>query len=183
LNTTYLSPKSRQTGAALVTGLIFMLVLTIIVVSALRSATLEERMAANARNRQLALQAAEAVLRDAEAVINSGAAPFDPFTPGSFTSDCASGLCTVAVSGSTPKWKTVDWGDTAKTRTFANSASYLEGVADQPRYIIEIAGFPPPAGPGQKCNPVLYRVTSRGQGMDNAAVFVQTMFRQRPDTC
>lgn len=176
------SLKARQEGAALVTGLIFMLVLTIIVVSALRSATLEERMAANARNRQLALQAAEAVLREAEAVINSGATPFDPFTPASFTSACTNGLCTVA-NGDTPRWKTVDWNDATQTRTFANNASDLAGVQAQPRYIIEIAGFPPPHQPGQKCNPVLYRVTSRGVGMDNAAVFVQTMFRHRPNSC
>jgi type IV pilus assembly protein PilX len=181
LNTTYLFSRSRQTGAALVTGLIFMLVLTIIVVSALRSATLEERMAANARNRQLALQAGEAALREAEAFINARGAPFDPFQPASFTADCANGLCTVPVSGGTPKWKTINWNDTANTRTFANAASNLDGVAVQPRYIIEIAGFPIPPAPGQPCNPVLYRVTARGVGMDNSEVFVQTMFRQRPD--
>lgn len=63
----------KESGAVLITGLIFMVVLTIIVISALRSATLEERMAANARNRQLALQAAEAVLRDAETALFAAA--------------------------------------------------------------------------------------------------------------
>ena len=175
--------KHRQSGAALITGLIFMVVLTIIVISALRSATLEERMAANARNRQLALQAAEAAIREAESVINSGALPFDPFTPKTFNANCVGGLCAVATGTSTARWKTINWDNTGTTRTFANSTSNLYGVASQPRYIIEIADFPPPSQPGQKCNPVLYRVTSRGVGMDNSTVFVQTMFRHRPTLC
>lgn len=173
--------KTRQSGAALITGLIFMVVLTIIVISALRSSTLEERMAANARNRQLALQAAEAVLRDAEASLGAGA-PFDPFTPVSFTAACTNGYCSKPATGSTPRWKTIDWSDTTKTRSFANAGSNLAGLAGQPRYIVEIAGFPDPCNPGQQSNPVLYRVTARGVGMDNSTVFVQTMFRHRPLT-
>jgi type IV pilus assembly protein PilX len=174
--------KTRQSGAALITGLIFMVVLTIIVISALRSSTLEERMAANARNRQLALQAAEAVLRDAESSLAAGA-PFDPFTPASFTSACTNGYCTVPTAGSTPRWKTISWSDTTKTRSFANAASNLAGLAAQPRYFVEITGYPAPSAPGQKCNPALYRVTARGVGMDNSTVFVQTMYRHRPASC
>lgn len=55
----------RESGAVLITGLIFMTLVMLIALSVMRSATLEERMAANARNRQLALEAAEAVVRDA----------------------------------------------------------------------------------------------------------------------
>ena len=79
------SPK--QSGVVLITGLIFMVILTMIVLAVLRSGSLEERMAANARNRQLAMQAAEAVLRDAEETLFTDPmpAPFDPYTPGSFS--------------------------------------------------------------------------------------------------
>ena len=174
--------KSKQSGAALITGLIFMVVMTIIVISALRSSTLEERMAANARNRQLALQAAEAVLRDAESSLTAGA-PFDPFTPASFTNGCTNGYCSKPATGSTPRWKTIDWSNTGITRTFATAASNLAGVASQPRYVIELIGFPPPTAPGQKCNPALYRVTARGVGQDNSTVFLQTMYRHRPASC
>ena len=65
--------QKRQSGAILLTSLIFLLVLSMIVLAALRTGTLEERMAANARNRQVALQAAEAVLRNAEVPLFSGA--------------------------------------------------------------------------------------------------------------
>ena len=177
--------KARQSGVALITGLIFMVVMTIIVIAALRSATLEERMAANARNRQVGLQAAEAVLRDAETLFAAGAvaAPFSPFTPASFTVGCTNGLCNRPASGTTPRWQTVDWSSAAATRTFAIAASELDGVASQPRYIVEIVNVPINVGGGGICDKVLYRITARGVGMDNSTVFVQTMVWHLPAIC
>ena len=61
-----LSPFHKQRGAALITGLIFLVVLTMIGITAARMSTLEERMAGNMRDRSLAMQAAEMALRDAE---------------------------------------------------------------------------------------------------------------------
>jgi type IV pilus assembly protein PilX len=176
--------RHKESGAVLITGLIFMVVLTIIVISALRSATLEERMAANARNRQLALQAAEAVLRDAETTLSAGAAPFDPFAPASFSSDCTTtnGYCNKPVAGDPPRWLDEDIWDDASSRSFASTDSELAGVSEQPRYIVEIVNTPILI-PGQACPKVLYRVTARGVGMDNSTVFVQSMFRHMPASC
>lgn len=65
--------SSRQAGAALITSLIFLTVLTILGMSTLGTALLESRMAGNARDRSIAFQAAEMGLRDAELYIsNSG---------------------------------------------------------------------------------------------------------------
>jgi type IV pilus assembly protein PilX len=58
--------SARQQGAALITGLIFLVVLTMIGITAARISTLEERMSGNMRDRSLAMQAAEMALRDAE---------------------------------------------------------------------------------------------------------------------
>ena len=58
--------RMRERGVSLVVGLIFLVVLTILGLMALRGAILEERMSGNARERSLAFQAAEAALRDAE---------------------------------------------------------------------------------------------------------------------
>ncbi len=58
--------RSRQHGVALVTGLIFLVVLTLIGITAARMASLEARMSGNTRDRSLAMQAAEMALRDAE---------------------------------------------------------------------------------------------------------------------
>jgi type IV pilus assembly protein PilX len=174
--------KARQSGVALITGLIFMVVMTIIVIAALRSATLEERMAANARNRQVALQAAEAVLRDAEISITDAAAvaaPFDPFTPSLFKADCTGGYCNKPAAGAAPRWQDADIWDAANSR---EGTTAIDGVSAPPRYIVEIVNTPVLI-PGQACPKVLYRITARGLGQDNSTVFVQTMVRHMPANC
>ena len=57
---------ARQAGAALVVSLLILLVLTVIGVSGLQTSVLEERMASNTHERNIAFQAAESALRDAE---------------------------------------------------------------------------------------------------------------------
>jgi type IV pilus assembly protein PilX len=70
---THIKMKRMQSGAALITSLIFLTVLTILGMSTLGTALLESRMAGNARDKNLAFQAAEVALRDAEQYIaNSG---------------------------------------------------------------------------------------------------------------
>lgn len=56
----------KQGGAVLVVSLVMLLLLTLLGLSAMRSATLSERMAGNLRDRMHALQAAEAALRAGE---------------------------------------------------------------------------------------------------------------------
>lgn len=70
------SPTTRrsQKGAALIIGLIILVVLTLIGVQAMRTSIVQERMAGNMRERHVAFQAAEAALRVGEA---NG-----PFSPG-----------------------------------------------------------------------------------------------------
>lgn len=57
--------SSRQRGAALVVGLVLMMVLTILAISTMRTATLELLMAGNAQYKERAFQLAETGLRDA----------------------------------------------------------------------------------------------------------------------
>lgn len=56
----------RHRGSALVISLVFLVVMTLIAVGAMRDTTLQERMAGNLRDRSLAFQAAEAALREGE---------------------------------------------------------------------------------------------------------------------
>ena len=58
--------KSHQTGAVLVVALLFLLVMTLLGVASMRGTALQERMAGNQRDRNLALQAAETALRAGE---------------------------------------------------------------------------------------------------------------------
>ena len=68
----------QQTGSALIVSLSILLILTILGVSAMRTASLEERMAGNSRDSQMAFEAAEAALRAAEAdmVVTAGIGAF-----------------------------------------------------------------------------------------------------------
>jgi type IV pilus assembly protein PilX len=180
----------RQSGVVLITGLIFMVILTLIVLATLRGGTLEERMAANARNQQIALQAAEAVVRDGEvSSFSTSVAPFDPYTPSGFTAACTGGYCSRPATGQ-QRWKNpidIDWSSSAVTRSFAAPASELTPslVASQPRYFVEVASTPiiSPSAGGGICPTILYRLTGRGVGQDASEVLVQTVYRARPASC
>lgn len=124
-----------QRGAVLVVGLIFLVVLTIIGVTAMQVTTMEERMAANARDRSKAFQAAEAGLRDAEdymdvQITESAAALITK----SVASNCANGFC--GNSTAVPSLKTYSW-DGSKDKLAGTS---ITGIAEQPRYFTEYAG-------------------------------------------
>jgi type IV pilus assembly protein PilX len=168
--------STRETGAILITSVIFLMVVTMIVLTVLRGGTLEERMARNARERQVALQAAEAVLRDAETSLFSGP-PFDPYDPSKFTAACTNGLCYKPAAGAT--WDTIDWTSEALTRTFAAATSQIAGLTTQPRYIVEIVVPPAKSGSTGQCENGLAKVTARGVANGDAATYVQSTVRFR----
>lgn len=58
--------REHERGSALIVGLVFLLVMTIIGVTAMQGTSLQERMAGNLRDRTLAFQATEAALRAGE---------------------------------------------------------------------------------------------------------------------
>jgi type IV pilus assembly protein PilX len=60
--------RNNQSGAVLLVGLIMLLLLTIIGLSSIRGADLQERMAGNLRDRNLAFQSTEAALRMGETI-------------------------------------------------------------------------------------------------------------------
>jgi len=79
----------RQRGAILVVTLMFLLVVTMLAITALRVSTGEERMAGNLKDWNIAMQAAEAALRDAEfdvygvcSVNTTTCTPRSPFVSG-----------------------------------------------------------------------------------------------------
>ncbi len=61
--------RPRQKGVVLVVALMFMLVMSIVGVTAMQSTIMQERMAGNVRDRNLAFQAAEAALRAGELAV------------------------------------------------------------------------------------------------------------------
>ena len=91
--------RQTQRGAALIIGLIFLVLLTLIGVTAMQSTTMEEKMAGNMRERDRAFQGAESALRSAELAVMGQ-------SPWAFTASCANGLCAL---GSAPDWSTYAW--------------------------------------------------------------------------
>ena len=165
--------KARQRGAALVTGLIFLVVLTLIGITAARMAGLEERMSGNLRDRSLAMQAAEMALRDAEGDIrNSGRV--SGITD--FVAACTNGLCYNGPTGyATPIWTTVSMtGAPSVAYSDFTTAAAIAGISAQPRYIIEGIRKTPPGG-GEA---FYYRITVRAVGANpNTVVWLQEVFK------
>lgn len=59
----------RESGAVLVVSLVFLLIITILAIGSMRSSVLEEKMAGNTGDRNLAFQSTESAVREAEVFI------------------------------------------------------------------------------------------------------------------
>ena len=178
-------PHGSTRGFSLITILLMMVVLAGLALGAMNSSILQERMAGNARDKNVALQSAEAALRDAESDLLN-----HPPTAFSFVPGCSNGLCvppSMAASGaqSAPVWQTVAW-DEGHSRRYGQytGAAALPDVASQPLYIIEMLPNLPP-GIGNSINlgsqsglqPQVFRITARATGRrDTTAVMLQSVY-------
>ncbi|MFM2054222.1 MAG: hypothetical protein RL456_2259 [Pseudomonadota bacterium] len=169
-------------GFSLLTVLLMMLVLASLALAGMNSSVVQERMAGNARDRQLALQAAEAALRDAEADIEANLT-----FASAFAADCTGGLClppsmSTSAPTSTPLWRSLNWGAAAnRSRAYGGvtGATALPGVAAQPRYIVELLPVLPPAA-GQSAHlgttgddpAQAFRITARATGLRASTVVI-----------
>ena len=176
---------NRQHGVALITGLIFLVVLTLISVTAARMSSLEERMSGNMRDRSLAMQAAEMALRDAERDIRGGAGITRvPAISGltNFVSACTAGLCYNGPAGNadganwitTPVWSVVSMTAAPSVAYGTNTGAIGNAVLSaQPRYIIE--GI---EKNGSGTTVYYYRITVRAQGANaNTVVWLQEVYK------
>lgn len=77
----HLHSRRRQDGAVLIITLIMLIVITLVTVSSVRSTTVDERMAGNARDRNKAFQAAEAAVQNCLAMVNAHSFPGTVQTP------------------------------------------------------------------------------------------------------
>lgn len=187
MNRYFVRHSCRQRGAALLTGLIFLVILTLLGITAARMAGLEERMSGNMRDRSLAMQAAEMALRDAERDIRGPAAGSTRNPPisgiSNFVAACTAGLCYNGPNGNssgvdwkaTPVWTLVSMTAAPSVAYGANTpASDIAGLSAQPRYLIEGIRKTPPGGAEE----FYYRITVRAQGANpNTVVWLQEVFK------
>ncbi len=167
--------NKHQSGMALIIGLVMLLLLTIIMISAVRVTALEERLAGNMQNHNIAFQAAESALREAEAYIESGAVPFDPLKLSSApfrntTSPfCVNGLCSDSGPLQSDIFPNVDGGKiTADTG--------ITTVYSEPTYIIELVRIDPSLDSSRIY--ATFRITAGARGGDSSSfVQLQTTYR------
>ena len=171
-----------QRGFVLIVALVLLLILTILGLAAAQSTSLQERMAGNARNRDLAFQAAEAGLRAAESCIPSAMSlpvctNFSANANGNYLFDPANPPPPSNLN--TPLWAVNGfWNNPAYVLSYpAITGASLPYVATQPEIIIE--KLPAIAAPGGNIGqqqfggstPMIqnYRITVLGFGGDNSA--------------
>ncbi|NNF95410.1 MAG: pilus assembly protein PilX [Halobacteria archaeon] len=175
---------TRQHGAALVTSLIILLVLTVLGVSAMSTSSLEELMAGNLRDQTLSFQAAESALRDGERAI--GGWP-NGNAPAATSSGTNRGVYTLDTYGSfeTTAYNTSVWNNGTTYGTDTGVAiSNLGDVRTLPVYIIQEQEFVPKDASYQawvkRQGKYFYRVTTRGTGAsDNAVTLLQATTARR----
>ena len=121
---------SKQSGVVLFISLVMLLILTVLGLSSVQTTTLQERMARNARDTNLAFQAAESAVKDAEKLIET----FNSLV--SFTAGGANGAGFYFEGDydATTNWAGRNW---MSGNGYIEASTYIEGVAEPPKYIIE----------------------------------------------
>ncbi|MEX2496949.1 MAG: PilX N-terminal domain-containing pilus assembly protein [Woeseia sp.] len=171
--------RGRQDGAALILALIFLLLMTLLSTSSMRTSTMQERMSGNMRDWNLGFQGAEAGLREAEQYL-LGANVLPDFNN-------ADGFYQIN-SPERPVWVGEETSDGAG---FINYPAEIDGAARRPRYYIEKLSSIRPAGSSTETGtPVeefyYFRVTAAGYGgaTENdgdplTAVVLSSVYRSR----
>lgn len=173
---------ARQKGFTLVMGLIFLVLLTLLGLTVMRMAGLEERMSGNTRDRILAFNAAEAALRDCERVLQGAVLPaFNGVTGASSvtTTPTTPGMYQPAAATNPPVWEIVNWS----SNTHVRSAATPSGASSAPRCIIEELPTIPGSGGGSLKGGMplpdtgVFRVTARGAGRSaSTTILVQSTY-------
>lgn len=167
----------REHGFVLVMSLVFLLLLTILGATSMNTSSLQEKMAGNLRDQDMALQAADSALRGGEGqvvTLSSGGKP---------TASCpASNYIWTSSCISTANRFDKNWWNT-NGLDYGGSGKQLLSLND-PRYVLEELEFTPdslvlpPTGP--KTGNQYYRITSRGTGLtDLSQSILQSNYRRR----
>jgi type IV pilus assembly protein PilX len=179
--------RARRTpGAVLIVVLALLLGTTLLAVASFQNATLGERMAGNTRDRQVAFQAAETALRDAETMLrDNSVGPFQPLHESAFNTSCSNALC--RSTATSPLWSQLSEADWSSAKTFAfgaaSGAAALTGLASAPRYSVEYQGTAQPIEPGKPCV-ALFLLTVRAAGAAATTnVMLQSVYRLRVGDC
>ncbi|KEI72843.1 pilus assembly PilX family protein [Endozoicomonas elysicola] len=183
-----LTPWPLERGSVLLVSLVMLLVITVAGLTAVKMATLEEKMSGNYQDQQMALYAAEAALKEAENFIANNA-----LTLSGFNVDCDNGYCFSGSDiddigscdpGVSEPWQTgTVWSDSNQHRVTTISIS---GISAQAKYIIEFRCYIAKEAPGPLPDPAnrgdwaqFYRITALATGGSNdSRVMLQSSYKK-----
>ncbi len=158
----------HQRGVVLPVVLIFMVVMMLLGVSAVRNITLEEKMAANSRSQNLAFQAAEQALRSCEILMQQGQIQTVKILP--------RGPVEISPGKVQEYWETAAHWSNANSFEVPKSASEagLNDVmlaAQRPRCMVELMD-PVVSTVNPQDQKEQLRITARGVGARNTSVVI-----------
>lgn len=170
---------NKESGAVLILGLVMVLLISIIALSAIRSSNLQEAMAGNMRDRNMAFQAAESGLVSGEILVDVRKAVSAPICMGKDT-------CYLRYVQ--PPQNSVIYFDNQQLIAAARQADLeLVGIESAPYFMIEeLTAFMPQDGGEISKSPasefstlVPYRVTALGTGLGSgSSVILQTTYNR-----
>lgn len=141
-------PPNRQQGVTLIVAMIFLAILALLGVTVAQTTQLEERMAGNTRDRDLAFQATEAALTWASK---------------QNMATLSAGPINTTAADDAVFWNAYPW---AGANQLTSSQITVNGLAAYPQLVVEQRGTAP-----------RYRVTARGVGTSaNTVVILQAEY-------
>jgi type IV pilus assembly protein PilX len=182
--------KSSQRGVALVVAMILLILITLVGLAAVRGTIMQQRMAANLYDRQVAFQSAEAAIREASALI--------PTQPTLIWHNCQAGGVTCLPNPFNDPTLAASNINTVATGTATGAYTASATASSQPQYVVENMGNwvdqSSNTGSGQTANcrnygaqgcsssVVFYRITARSGDPavvgDRAVVTLQAIVKQ-----
>jgi type IV pilus assembly protein PilX len=164
--------KEVEQGSALVIALVMLVVLTMMSIAGMQTTSIQERMAGNLRDKNLAFQSAEAALREAERFLESAVLPDFNGTNGLYES---------------ATFDRDDWTDPNFWSNSTNFYEYVDNIPDvsaQPKSIIEelspVSEIVPNLAADEPIpDSAMYRVTAQAVGgTEGAEVILQTTYKR-----
>ena len=176
---------NNQRGVALITSLIFLVILTLLGLSVVNSTTAEEKMSRNTRDVDVAFAAAEAGLRDAELHLTGAYQwPYNGLKATDFDTACTNGLCDSSVAATFSSINDLDFygatglGSNSRKIGSVTGTAEISGLrsADQPRYMIEKVCTTLGSRKGF-CSTPAFRITAKSRGrLPNTLVVLQEVY-------
>jgi len=169
--------KTRQRGATLIVSLFMLLIMTILGVASMQNTTLEEKMSGNMRNNNVAFQASESGLRDAENWLTTQVK--EPIVFGSCPDNTTCDVWALNTNSNLANQNNDWWEDNGRAYTSGD----IKEAKTNPRHIIEYTSFVDDSltrGLSVPTGKNIYRATASGTGgSGNEQAIVQSTLSKR----